>query len=308
MKQFVVTIHALERHHETPISEESFQAAKNAFKILNEVILLEERFDAVAGGFLDFEKAMLAKMLDFSYSGFKDGLHQMSVRRDLNRLMMNALSAARGYIDHLPHTCSCVFGKEDERTNECSESLEQSYDQFLGYRIFEALRNHSQHFGFPIQLVSYSHQGEGDAPYSRTRLTISPIADTEVLEQNKKFKKSVLFEMKSLGTQIDLKPYFREYMRGIAKAHYRFRELVSPIANGAHIQLSTLSEQYTSSGGGSDHIALYAIAKVDDHFVESLPLSTGMHQYSEYLSVNNVHFDQPGDFYIASAGRDEKLK
>lgn len=190
MEQFLITRYALGKHHECTISPDSFLAAKEAFATLNEVVLLEERFDAIAGGFLDFEKAMLAKMLEFSYAGFKDGLHQMSVRRDLNRILMNALSAARGYIDHLPQTCNSVFGKEDARKLECQASLRGSYEQFLGYRIFEALRNHSQHSGFPIQSISYAHQGEGEPPYVRSRLTISPISEIESLEQNDKFKKN----------------------------------------------------------------------------------------------------------------------
>jgi hypothetical protein len=49
--------------------------------------------------------------------------------------------------------------------------------------MFEALRNHAQHFGFPIQLVSYVHQVEGMPPTTRTRLSISSIAEIAVLEK-----------------------------------------------------------------------------------------------------------------------------
>jgi hypothetical protein len=304
MKQFVVTRYALGRQHECPISMESFQAAKAAFVTLNEALLLEERFDAIAGGFLEFEKAMLAKMLEFSYAGFKDGLHQISVRRDLNRTSMNALSAARAYIDHLPQTCSSVFGTEDERKLACQLSLRNSYDQFLGYRMFEALRNHSQHSGFPIQSVAYAHQGEGQPPCARSRLTISPIADVEVLEQNEKFKKSVLAEMKTLGSRIDLKPHFREYMSGIAKAHYIFRSHATSILEAANATLNELLRLFASSGGDENHLGLHAIEKDGKLFIESIPLGTGIYTYCDYLARNNSSFDQLGDFYIASAGRD----
>jgi len=304
MNQFLITRYALGRHHECTISSESFQAAKEAFAILNEVVLLEERFDAIAGGFLDFEKVMLAKILEFSYAGFKDGLHQMAVRRDLNRTLMNALSAARGYIDHLPQTCSSVFGNEDVRKHACQTSLRNSYDNFIGYRIFEALRNHSQHSGFPIQSISYAHQVEREPPRTRSRLTLSPIAEVETLAQNDKFKKTVLTEMRKLGKKIDLKPHLREYMRCIARAHYIFREHASPLVEAANVTLNELLQQFTTSGGDGNNIAIHAISKIDEKFIETIPLATGIYTYCEYLTKSNESFNQIDDFYIASAGRD----
>lgn len=304
MQKFVVTRYVLGKHHEVPISEEQFRQAKVAFNHLHELALLEERFDAIAGGFLDFEKAMLAEMLEFAYTGFKDGLHQMSVRRKLNRLLMNALSAARGYVDHIPQTCGELFGKEDARTASCLGQLSESYDNLLGYRMFEALRNHSQHCGFPIHSVSYAHQGEGEQPNSRARLTLSPIADTNELAQNKKFKKSILEEMKLLGQRVDLKPYLREYMRGIARTHYRFREFAMPLASSSHQTLEELGNLFAAESGSDTPVALHALLSEKGWVIDSVPLSTGMKEYFDYLACNNGFFDQESDFYIASAGRD----
>tara|TARA_B110001454_G_scaffold122236_1_gene114113 strand:+ start:82 stop:999 length:918 start_codon:yes stop_codon:yes gene_type:complete len=304
MQKFFVARQVLEAHQEVSITEDQYQRVQHAFERLHELVLLEERFDAIAGGFLDFEKAMLAGMLDFTYAGFKGGLHQMSVRRQLNRLLMNALSAARGYIDHLPQTCGAVFGKADARTESCLKSLSASYDSMLGYRMFEALRNHSQHCGFPIHSISYAHQGEGEAPYSRSRLSLSPIADTSELAQNEKFKRSILAEMKQLGSRVDLKPFLREYMRGIARAHYQFRGYATEVSDAYRNAASELTRLFATEAGSSDLLALHATSSKDGWIVGSVPLATGMDEYYKYLSENNGNFDQSSDFYIASAGRD----
>lgn len=303
MQNFVITRHAMGKHHESPISDIQYHEAKRAFNQLHQLVLLEERFDAIAGGFLDFEKAMLAEMVEFAYAGFKDGLHQMSVRRKLNRLLMNALSAARGYIDHLPQACNEIFGKQDARTVSCLSGFSNSYDDLVGYRMFEALRNHAQHCGFPIHSVSYAHQREGEPPHSRFRLTIAPMADTNELAQNNKFKKSVLLEMKGLGERIDLKPYLREYMRGIAKTHYGFREFAKPIADSAHHTLDALASRYLEESDSSDLLAVRAVLSERGQVVDSVPLSTGLKEYFDYLSTNNERFDKEGDFYVASVGR-----
>lgn len=303
MQKFVVTRYALGKHHEVSITEGQYRHAKTAFEQLHEIVLLEERFDAIAGGFLDFEKAMLASILEFAYAGFKDGLYQMSVRRQLNRLLMNALSAARGYIDHLPQACDSVFGREDARAGACRATLRESYDGLMGYRMFEALRNHAQHSGFPIHSVSYSHQGEGEAPYAQARLSLSPMVDTAELAQNRSFKKNILKEMKQLGARLDLKPYLREYMQGIATAHYLFREHAQTIAESSQQTLDELTNRFVAESGSDDTIALRAILSSEGQVVESVPLSADLSTYFQYLFSNNRLFDRSSDFYIASAGR-----
>lgn len=117
-------------------------------------------------------------------------------------------------------------------------------------------------------------------------------------------KKTVLAEMRALGSRIDLKPYLREYMSGIAKAHYIFRSHASPLIEAANATLNELLQRFAASGGEGNHIALHAVAKEGDNFIETIPLGTGIYEYCEYLTKSNGSFDQLGDFYIASAGRD----
>lgn len=305
MQKFALAKNILGSHRTVALEREAFESAKRSFGLVSEVVLLEERFDAIACDFLDFEKEMMAKLLEFTYAGFKDGFHQMGVRRHLNRLLMNTLSAARGFVDHLPQTCNRVFGQDDDRGKECVGLLSIGYDEKIGYRICEALRNHAQHSGFPVHAISYSVQAEGEVPSTKSRHSLSPLVHTEELRRNKNFKKAVLVEMEALGASIDLKQHLRDYTAGLARAHYKFREFADPLVNEANSTLSGLLEQYNREVPESkSDIALHAVA-IDEReqWVDSVPLSMGMFDYWRYLAANNVHFRRPENSFLATAGR-----
>lgn len=305
MVKFALTKNILGDHTQIELEAHSFDEAKRSFELISEVVLLEERFDAVACDFLDFEKEMMAKLLEVRYAGFKDGIHQMSMRRHLNRLLMNTLSAARGFVDHLPQACNRIFGEEDGRNQECVSLLSAGYDEMLGYRICEALRNHSQHSGFPVQSISYSVQMEGDLPNRRARHSISPIVDTEVLRRNGRFKRSVLTEMEAISPKLDLKQHLRDYLAGLARAHYKFRELAEPLAMGADGTLRQLIDQYRKDvPEPKSDVGLHAVSlNGSGEWIDSVPLSTGMSEYWEYLAKNNVHFRWPENSFLATRGR-----
>ena len=64
MKKYSLSSRIISRRTDVFISEDDFQQAKKAFDVVNEAVLFEERFDAVVGGFLDFEKGMISHLMD----------------------------------------------------------------------------------------------------------------------------------------------------------------------------------------------------------------------------------------------------
>ena len=302
MTRFVVARNVLGSKRELTITEESYNSAHAAFTALIEIVLLEERFDSLTSNFLDFEQAMMAKLLEFNYVGIGDGMNHMDGRRLLNRLLINTMSAAKGFVDHLPRTCNIVFGRQDDRGQKCMTELRDSYDNTLGYRIFEALRNHSQHFGFPIHSVSYGTHLDGDFPKLQARHTISPLVDVEVLKLDPKFKKPTLKELEAIGKKIDLKPHLRDYVAGLAKAHYRFRELAAPIQEKSGHLLDDLADQYRAAFPEEQaYIGLHVVSVEGAQWLKRIPLLTGMRGYGEYLTKSNLNFDHLTRGFFATA-------
>jgi hypothetical protein len=305
MKRFVLTKIFIGSRDEVSISGDSYESANKAFRTVTDIVLMEERFDNLASNFLDFEKEMMTNLIENKYGGFKGGLHQMYVRRNLNRLLVNTMSAARGFVDHLPRACHGVFGQHDARSAECIDKLSASYDSSLGYRIFEALRNHSQHYGFPIQSVSYGTHMDGEFPNLIARNTLSPLTKTDVLKLNKKFKTSTLNEMESLGTPIDLKHYLREYIEELANTHYKFRKLTAPILQDSGAVLNQLVDLFMRSFPESESsTGLHAVTITGDNWLDRVPLSTGMQDYAKYLAECNVHLNRASSGFLATARTD----
>lgn len=306
MQRFVVTSDVIGAPKAIEISKESFEAAKKKWKELLSVLLIEERFDSLVTNFLRFEELLVARLLQFERVGYIDGNHQMLVRRDLNRVLNNVLSTARGYIDQLPQVANQVFGADDPRAKRSIEILKEQYDSHVGYRVLEAIRNHAQHSGFPIHSVSYSTHMIGKFPELIDTKCLKPLTRPELLAENTKFKPPILQELKSMGREVDLNPLLRQYVAGISRAHYYVRSEAKAHSLERGVALDSLALAYMSSSATErDILGVYAVALNGDDWQEQIPLRTGTAEYYDYLCSLNSHMDfEDKDFLIGSVRED----
>jgi hypothetical protein len=295
MHTFAITLHPLGDYPSLPISESTFAAAKKSFQDLNQLLLLEERFDSLATNFLDFEALLTARLLQFEHIGFVDGNHQMYVRRDVNRVLMNVMTSARGYIDQLPQITNSIFGKKDPRSTGARDLLRKAYDdqERPGYRIFEALRNHIQHAGLPVHLIRYGTHMIGEFPKLIATKSAQVLLKPQTLAADKEFKPSILKELLAMGEQIDLRPLLCQYVAGIAEAHYYVRTEAKDLADAATLKLANLLNEYATAYLKEESLpgVVYAVQFKGDVWFDTVPLSTGNDGYLEYLRSINVHLD-----------------
>lgn len=293
MPPFAITVNLLGDYPSLPISASTFTAAKKSFQDLNQLLLLEERFDSLATNFLDFEALLTARLLQFEHLGFVDGNHQMLVRRDVNRVLMNVMTSARGYIDQLPQITSSIFGKKDPRSTGALEILRKAYDQRQGYRTFEALRNHIQHAGLPVHMIRYSTRMIGEFPKLIATKSVQVLSKPQILAADKQFKPSTLKELLDMGEQIDLHPLLCQYVAGIADAHYYVRTEAKILADTATLTLANLLDEYATVCLKEEYLpgVVYAVQFKGDVGVDTVPLSTGNDEYLEYLRSINMHLD-----------------
>lgn len=300
MLHYAVTSNIIGSSRQVAISQSDFEEAERSYHLLQLAVAAEERFDTIARNFIDFESSMLESVLETSLVGFGAGMEQMGVRRLLNRRMSNFLSATRAYIDHLRHSAKELFD-QDYRSDEVLASFAYHYDQTLGYRVLEALRNYSQHCGLPIHSVRYStkvlHEKAG-APMKRT---ISPMLDVGRLKSDGQFKASVLKEIETHGQQINLKSLTREYIACLAEVHELFRGHVALVSKSANESLERLSQL---SVDGS-RVELYAVALNGHLWTRRVPLFSGLWEYGEFLSATNMHFAHAGFSYVSGEPEDD---
>lgn len=299
MLRYAIAQNVLGSTLQVPITQSDFEAAEVSYHRLQLVVAAEERFDATARNFLDLESDMLASTLETTFVGFGAGMEQMAIRRLLNRRMSNLLSAARAYIDHMRRAAKELFGG-DSRSEDIINHFSHHYDNHLGYRALEALRNYSQHYGFPIHSVRYSVKVLSEKPGTPIMHTVSPILDVAILKSDGQFKASVLKELQSKSQLIDLRPLTRRYISCLAEVHGLFRTHISPVSSAASKQLESLAQTFANQSPACDFLpGVYAVAIDGPSWVKQVPLFAGLWEYGEFLAKTNVHFAQAGFCFVS---------
>jgi hypothetical protein len=207
-----------------PISRGEYDELKAAQEGLLQLRFAEEKFDVVLQNYLEIEVELLSSTARdvVCSSGSYDWFH--SERILLNRRMLNLLSSTRGYTDHMGHV-------DNDLGNVMAQSINakfsERYDASLGYRLMDALRNYTQHRGFPIHSLTYKSKRIADTGRNRFRCGINIYVSRSELAEDPKFKKKVLNELASDNDLVELKSMFRDYVADLAAVHEWFRQEMS---------------------------------------------------------------------------------
>jgi hypothetical protein len=283
-----------------PLSYVEFDEIRLAHAALLQLVSAEEKFDALARNFLELETDLLRLTAEHFFAGNAETFGHMSIRRTLNRRMLNVLSSARGYLDHLKHAVPLFFGQADRRSTAFLDLLSKSYDTTFGYRVMEALRNYSQHRGFPIQSVSLNAHNQRNEARNQLRYGISINLSPALLESDKAFKASVLAELQLIGDKIDLKPLTRDYVSCLAKIHERLRESVAVDADRWEATIDVAIQKYRSgSSNQSSVVGLYAARIEHSVWHDKVPLFAGLAEYCRFLARSNTGFGEVGFLYVS---------
>ena len=219
------------RHrHVLELTEEDFYQIRSVREYLSEALVLEELFDIVLENYVEFEQELLTLTLKDSLFFSGNWSERIGNLHRMNRRLMNLLSTCRLYLDKTQSTLKSMFDESAKQAFK-DNTISPEYDSRLGYRVMEALRNYVQHYSLPAHNISYNsgwneHNGQ---ELLTTKTTIS--LRIERLEEDKKFKRDVLEELKQhFDSQVDIKPLVRDYITGITKIHISLRqELTSQI-------------------------------------------------------------------------------
>ncbi|QHT59876.1 hypothetical protein GXP70_07880 [Paenibacillus lycopersici] len=92
----------------------------------------------------------------------------------------------------------------------------------MGYRVMEAIRNYVQHRGLPIHAISHKTSKTVD---DRIKHLIVPTLRLKDIENDSKFKKKVLEELKLAGDTVDIRLYIRQYIQSF----YKFQKFIRDI-------------------------------------------------------------------------------
>ncbi len=256
------------------IGEEEYKRLKTAIANLFELLFLEENLDWVTENFQEYEAELL--LIASRESVFHDsGYFSMSKDRNtVGRRIVNLLGACRMYMDQSAHHLNKIYGENSCILALLKKEMTWQHENNLGYRTMEALRNYTQHRGFPIHSMKFSHAwlDMDNEENSRLLHTVIPLIKVSELAQDDKFKQSVVDEMRSVSRRdrIDIRPLVRNYIEGIGTIHEKLREAIRPDVERWEGDVDNALTGYKSKFGSDACLASVAIVAEDEdgHSVE----------------------------------------
>jgi len=220
----------------------------------------------------------------------------------ITRRIINLLSTGRLYLDQSIHNLNNISSIKLKNIEEIKKEKNKQYDQYLDYRVMEALRNYVQHRGYPIQGLTYNNRLVGKDPNKRNLFSITPYIQTLKLEKDNKFKKRVQKEIKQLGEKIDLKPLMREYVEALWNIHAKIRELLkSDILEWEQLFQNTTNKFQSKNSKIRSIIGLSAVKQNEDgSYIDSIEIDKFIIEYRQELQRKNSTFINLSKRYVTN--------
>ena len=286
------------------ISEQEYRSISLARKNLFEALFLEEKFDLVTENYFEYETELLSLSTRFMVFGNQDYERMQSEMNLVNRRIINLLSAGRLYLDQSVHHLHNIYGDHSAVVVEVEREKSAQYDTHLGYRAMEALRNYVQHRGFPIHSIIFEAKSVDTETKARNRVlyTLTPFIRAAELEDDSKFKRAVLKELRTMGSDVDIKPLVREYLECLGKVHGKIRELIRRNVSSWEEEISGAIERFKSAFGTQTSITGLAIVTEteDGVYSESETIFTEFIERRRKMESKNRILDSLASRYVTN--------
>lgn len=260
MADYALRREVLESTAQVGITEAEFGQLRAARSVLVDGLAFEQTYEVLLGNYKAFELAAagvaLAQTIESSFSYQAAG----ETLTEANRLLANLLTSARMYIDHVMR----IFQQPDfapSFSEQAKMLMAKRYDATFEYRFMEAIRNHIQHRGLPVHMITYTtHGSRGWADYCELK------ASKQEIQRQGGFKASILDEMPDF---VELRNASRIYLSELSAIHIELREIASYVIGEAREQVRGAIERFAQT---AEPCLGLAACRVDGDVVESIPL------------------------------------
>ncbi len=165
------------------LPRDAHDALLNVRQTIRFGVSFEQRLDIVIENYVTLQRFLLDLALQYSvFRGDVSGRLREG-RHNLNRHLANLLSSVRLCRDQTAHALSAQFGQDSTIYLQYKSLKSHEYDNSLGYRCHETLRNYVQHRGLPARSITISSVldeeekvGEAKMVKGRNRHLVGPMA------------------------------------------------------------------------------------------------------------------------------------
>jgi hypothetical protein len=271
------------------IIESQFNEIKKSKKVCLFARELEEKLILLLENYYEFETELLKLAETFRIWGHRDYQISMEERLLLDRRLVNLLTACKLYVDQTLHGISSLYGgKKSTEFTTVNTLTNNFYDNHFGYRFMEALRNHVQHAGLPIHVITRRVDRVRGKEEEYIQFTVIPLSKTQLLAENSEFKKLVLKELKDNSNEIDLRPATREYVSCLIELHENIRSIIAEQLQLQRQKYEFTISQYSSHDGRPVHaITMFKIGG-ENQILERIDLVPDILTHLDSLYKRNL--------------------
>jgi hypothetical protein len=249
---------------------------------------LAEKINLLIDNYYELEVELLKLAEGHRIWPRREHIHAMQERLLLDRRIVNLLTACRLYLDHSLHTASSLFGEPDPAYTSAKARAHTLYDESFGFRFMEELRNHVQHRGLLVDSIVYWYGHVVQDNQDCVQYTVEPRLELSSLEEDTKFKRTILQEAKENGKAIDLRQPIREYVAGVWSLHVSLQNEIDERLRDRFLLYRSIIAQYLQSGPPTPH-AVYAVRLGEDgRRLEEIALVDHLIGYYDLLRDKNA--------------------
>ena len=299
--RYGITVSMAEKRPVVDITAREFSVLKRAKLSLLTVLGIEEKFDGLLENYAEYERELLNLTLEhLVHQGKMDSSTMVGDIFRVNRRLVNLLTITRLYTDQLDHDMGTLFAAVPKAVSAC---VRNEYDTRFAYRFMEALRNHVQHRGMPINQISYPSSWEyrGDQPIASC-YRVAPSLEVQSLLENSKIKKSVLSELSTHAKPAGFTILVREYVESFNRIHETVRTvLAQPLAEWTATFMEAFDRSHEQLGDRK-HVDVIR-QEEDGHLVERVAIVQDLLDRITELKRRNPPLNTLSRWYVSSQVR-----
>ena len=255
---------------------------------LIEVYHIEEKFDLLLGNYSELENSLLTSAVEHMVYGPQGAQWYLTQKNYIVRRIVNLLGSCRLYIDQTRHHLSRIYGRSTEIPDAFKSLVHSEYNSCSSYRIMDALRNYSQHRGYPFQAMGFPIKMVDPKNSKNMLFSITPLIQPKIMAKDHRTKRNILNELMSKGEYVDIKPIYREYIESLWRIHSGLRAMIAHhVAEWDLLVMQTVNDFYESTKA-LNMFRLGIIRKGEDGSIaEAEDLSHEMIQERRYYEHRN---------------------
>ena len=137
-----------------PISDEQYNQYKHSFAIIEDFSRDIFLYKALEWNYNDLLEAIDNCLQVYNQHGISY-MSAQKMKANVNRHMLNFLSMASTYIEHLKRITRKRYGADSVELKNMQEFMSEQYDRCFSYRFICKLRNYALHCELPIDTINF---------------------------------------------------------------------------------------------------------------------------------------------------------